>query len=289
MNHKYNVLAGLLALLCTAAGAPALEIGADLKFGNLGFGRAASVPVSFSASTFQKGFDLFATDTIGENFNFEAGFDFDPILRNTAYTQIKYTSTIAQLGIGPFFGMFNSTGMPLKSGLSTSIRLEIPGAVFISFRSDSSIGGGIVKTGDYLQERNNIAAGFYVRNAICSLNLNSKKFQQKTSDTPLLSTEFTEYAFKVEVFKKNVPYVVVLNFAFQELAVSDGDLTANLNSLVLGTKLSFQVNPTLRTIVDLESNLYSFGQGTLSGQSIPNGTYLFRVTAGAVITLETRK
>jgi hypothetical protein len=271
----------MLVLSTTVSG---VEIGANFKIGNLGLGTGTKVPTKFSASNFDWGFNLSANQPMSDNFNIEVGLDYDPILRNLGYTQVQYKTSIVTLGIGPFFGLFNSSQTPLKSGLSTSVRLEAPGLAFVSFKADSSIGGGIAVSGDYLQERNEASIGFYVHNAICSFNLDTKTFEEKDKSTTV-SSEFSEYSFKVDLFKKNVPYNLVLNFAYQELTKSDDTTKAVLNSIVLGTKMTVPVAKGIKAVVDLESNLYSFGKKDLS-PTIPNDRYLFRMSVGTIINLE---
>jgi hypothetical protein len=280
MKRSGIVAACIFFAVSTVSG---IEIGVNFKLANLGFGSAATVPTKFDSKAFDWGLNIYLGETMAAGFSIETGFDFDPILRNLAYSQIQYKTSVAVLGVGPFFGVFNSTGSPLKSGLSTLIRLEVPGAAFFSVRSDSSLGGGIVNVGDYLQERNEIAVGFYVLNAICSLNLNTKQYQQKT-DSGLLASGFTEYSFRVDLFKKNVPYTLMLNFAYQEQTKGDGKKKAVLDSLVLGTNISAEISRVVKVVLNVESNIYSFGRLDFPS-TIPNGSYLFRITAGTVINL----
>ena len=272
-------------LLFAVIGLPlfGIEISASYKMGNLGLGNSTKVPTSFSSKNFDWGFSLSSKQKMTDDFSVEVGFDYDPVLRNLAFTQVLYRTSIVTLGIGPFFGIFNSSSKPLKSGLSTSVLLESPGVAFVSFRSDSSIGGGTSVDGAYSQERNGASLGFYVYNAICSLNLDTKSFEERTS-SKTVSSESTEYSFKVDLYKKNVPYNLVLNFAYQELKKSDDTGSAVLDSFILGTTLTVPVSNNVKAVVDLENNLYSFGRKSLP-PTIPNDTYLFRVNIGTIITL----
>jgi hypothetical protein len=283
---KRSVLV-IACVFLTVSTVSSIEIAANFKIANLGFGSAATVPSKFDSKAFDWGFNVYLKETMAEGFSIETGFDFDPILRNLAYSQIQYKTNVAVLGVGPFFGVFNSTASPLKSGLSTLIRLEVPGAAFFSVRSDSSLGGGIINIGDYLQERNEIAVGFYVLNAICSLNMNTKQYQQKT-DSGNLASGFTEYSFKIDLFKKNVPYTLMLNFAYQEQTKGDGKKKAVLDSLVLGTNISAEISRAARIVLNVESNIYSFGRQDFPS-TVPNDSYLFRITAGTIINLGTLK
>jgi len=284
----------LLCALLLCLGAPsltALEIGALFRLENLKFDSDRSKSDdSFSGEDFMWGMSVFATHTLSDKFSLEGGFYNDTILRNISYTLFNYDAQYISLGLGPFFGFFNSTSTLLKSGLSTSVRLDLPGIFYLLFRSDNSFGGRLVEDGDYIQERNDISLGFYLPNVIASLNLLTKKFTQKLTDYEV-GDSLTDYALKIDTFQKNRPYRVLIAFSYQTLAKKFFELsnttTHTLNSIVLGTEVDFAVNQYLKLLFDLESSIYTFGQDELLGISNPGpGGYLFRLNVGFQLNID---
>ncbi|MEW5818336.1 MAG: hypothetical protein AB1798_23475, partial [Spirochaetota bacterium] len=139
--------------------------------------------------------------------------------------------------------------------------------------------------------RNDISFGYYVRNAICSLNINSRKFVQKASAAQEIVDSLVEYSFKSDIFQKNVPYKILISLGFQQLSKtfidSSSTVVHTLNSLVIGNQVDIIATEYLTIVIRLDSSLYSFGQGILLGISNPGpGGYLFRATAGATLNLE---
>jgi len=141
-----------------------------------------------------------------------------------------------------------------------------------------------VQEGDYLQQRDTISLGFWVLNAICTLSLDTRKFEQKT-DVDTVVDSLTVYSFATDIFQKNVPYRLIVKFSYQSLAREfiTGAVTATLNSLVLGTEADITMTGSLILQAGIEGSVYSFGQGTLVGSS---EAFLFRTFAGVKVNVD---
>jgi hypothetical protein len=288
---KAIIVSFILVLLAVVpAPVSSLEIGATISLENLVFDKDRPESAdSFSGRDYYWGGSIFASHTFSEELSFETGFYQDTILRNVLYTTLHYNTQYLSLGVGPFFGFFNSTSTILKSGISTRVKFSLPGAVFVLLSSDNSIGGRLVEEEDYIQEGSEIALGFYVRNAICSLNLRNKKFTQKQSSLETVDN-LTEYAFDTDIFQKNLPYQITLSFAYQILDkkyVGPATTRHTLNSIILGTKTSIALNRYLDLLLSLDSSIYTFGQHELAGVSNPGPWgYSFRAYTGCSVNLE---
>lgn len=266
----------------------AFELTGLFHIENLSFDPDAEAPEEeISGANFPFGFSLYAQQDINDDMKLKAGVFYDPILRYATYTLFEYRQDYVSIGVGPFFGTFNTSGSVLQSGISTEVSAQIPGKIYASLRSDSSIGTRFTKDGDYLQERNDLSIGYYIPNAICSLNLLTKSFVERKSASLEIDNSLTEYSFKVDLFQKNVPFGILLSFGYQTLtrAYSDGttSLTNTLNSIILGTRFTFQATERLRIIADLNSNVYSFGSKENDTLGIPDSlpeAYLFRSSVG---------
>lgn len=294
MKAKVIIFLAILSLaLIPSAGS--LEIGGVFRFDNLGFAAdRAKTDTSYTGMDFFWGGSIFLAHNFTDNLSLEGGFNRDIVLRNVTYSLLSYRLPYISLGVGPFFGTFNAAGTVLKSGITTSVKLELPGVVYVLLRSDNTMGGRLVETGDYIQERNDISLGFYVYNAICSLNILTKKFTQKQSDMEVVDS-LTDYSFKTDVFQKNLPFRMVFSFSYQILAKKFFDGSASppvhtLNSIILGTELDITATNWLLLVFNLESSIYTFGQDELLGISNPGpGGYLFRAYAGFKLNLEKLK
>src|SRR6056297_2203869 len=246
---------------------------------------------SISGTDYFYGVSIFGKQEIDENITLHAGFKYDPILRYTTYTTVEFSRDFYQIEVGPFFGVFNSWNPVMKSGISTSIRFDYPGVAFASLRSDSSIAARFTKSGDYMQEHNQLSAGYYIPHAICSLNLTTKRYVTQQTETLEVDDSFTEYSFDIDIFQKNVPVRVLLSFAYQQLeriySAGGTDTENQLNSLVFGTRFRIDVSPRMTLLTEIDSSVYSFGTAGTDSLSIPSsgiGMYLFRAELGAEIS-----
>jgi hypothetical protein len=266
---------------------PALESSIIFEIGNLNFAkdRTAST-TTFDGSVYPWGFSISGIQPISETLGMEIGFLKDPVLRNVAFTLFNYNNNFVSIGVGPVFGFFNSKTAILQSGLATNVKFEFPGLLFIQFNSENTIGGRLVENGDYIQERSDIILGFYVKNAICSLNLLSKKYTQKSGSIEIIDA-FSEYSFKTDIYKKNVPYNILISFAYQNRTktfTSDPIVKHTLNSVILGTTFNIFVSNMVSITTNLESNVYTFGQNALVGV-FASDIYLFKLYTGVNLSL----
>ena len=272
-----------------------LSIGTDFFIGNMAFADDRTEDEIDLPVLFPWGGSIVVDQQVDDQVSFNLGFYSDSTLNYISYTLIKYTQQFFSITVGPFFGFFNSPNTLLKPGISTAVRAAIPGIAFLSFRADSSIGGRLAESGDYLQERSDVSIGFYVRNAILSVNLLTKSYIYRTATQEIIDGHI-EYSFETDLFQKNVPYRILLSFAYQERAKSFVDVDDRtissihrLRSAVLGTELELQLTDWLQLEIKLDSAVYSFGDAGDELLSLPTtgiGQFLFTAGVGAKIDLD---
>ena len=286
----------LTILILTAIAAPlwAFKVSTEVQIGNLGFADDRATSATTYPIQFPWGLSLYGSQEITDLLGLDTGFYFDPILNNISYTLLRYSQQFFTLGVGPFFGFFNSATSLLKPGISTKVRVDFPQLFFVEFRADSSIGGRLVQEGDYLKERSDVTAGIYVANAIATLNLLTKSYTYRTATEEIIDG-FVEYSFRTDIYQKNVPYKLLLSFAFQKRSKSFTNVSTlaavvhELNSIVLGTRIEFQITPYLSIMTNLESSVYSFGSAGDTILVLPSSginAYLFNATAGLTLDLD---
>jgi hypothetical protein len=288
-DHRATTFLAILGfLLLSTAAATALDIGIEGWLGDLGFATDRKV-TDTTFPGYDKlfwGVSLYGTQAVTDDISFLTGFYSDPVLRNTTYTLFSYSTQFFTIGFGPFFGLFNSTSTLLKSGISTSVKLELPGIIFASFRSDSSIGGELVQVGDYMQTRNDISFGVHLPNAICTLSLDSSSFEQKSTAALDIVDSLTVYSFSTDIYKKNIPYRLIVTVSYQSLVrsyISTAVTESSLNSVVLGMETNISLSPSVLLTAGIEGNLYSFGMGTLVGSA---EDFLFQTSLGLQIGVD---
>jgi hypothetical protein len=184
--------------------------------------------------------------------------------------------------MGPYLGLANTSSTILKSGISTLLGAEIPGIVFLTFRTDSSLGGQAGTNGDYFAQSNDIVLGFYIGDsAICSLGLAYQQFASTQGGVEVVDS-LTAYTFDVKVFEKNVPYRLDFNFAYQNLLKQYvAGPTHGLGSVVVGAGIELVLTRSFALTLGLRSSVVTFGSGSLSALSdIGFSPFLFQSSAG---------
>jgi hypothetical protein len=267
-----------------------LDVGMLFRIENLGFepDREES-DHNFNGLTFPWGFSLFATHEIGDNFFINSGFYKDSILRYISSTMVSYRYNFLSIGLGPYFGFFNSGDPLIRSGINTSLRIDFPGVIFAEIRAGSTI-GGLFKEGDYSQEETSLLAGFQVMNAICTVGLLTKKFTIRENSSDIVDS-LNKYYFSTDLFQKNVPFRVLLTFAFQTISksfIASSTSTHTLSSIVLGTEVEVEITRFLNLIFILDSSIYTFGQDDLLGVDPGDkiGGFLFSTQIGVKLRVD---
>lgn len=286
MNIKLTCAIAAILLSTAVSG---LEIGLEGKISNIGFPWAQVDPTAVTITQFPVdqlfwGAKVFLSDTIAENLYIYANFDMDPVLRNSLSATIEYRMNFLRISAGPIFGLFNSPTTFLKSGLASRIELEWPGLGVFKAESNSSLGGGLQVAGDFLQESSDFMLGVYIGNTICSANVISKKFQYQVSPVTVTSDVLTEYSFKADIFKKNVPYNILMTIGYRSLTksfvISDIQTNDTLGAAIIGAKVTVAPFKQLKLIADMEGAVYSLGLENLANRSPAMTSFIFKAGIG---------
>mgnify|MGYP006286407161 FL=1 len=277
-----RLFATLALFLLVTVGATSFEIGAFFDLSSLDFARERPVTATtMPGGSYLWGVAVTGRQELSDSLELDLAFRSDPILRNVGYTLLGYTDRFFRLRLGPFFGLLNSPGTILQSGLSTTVELFVPGIAVLTLRSDNSLSGRLVVTGDYIQEQSELSVGFFVPNAIPRVYIRTKRYTWKT-DAGEAVDSFSAYGLETDIFQKNIPYRVVLDFSYQDTSrtfVEGSTTTHRYGALVLGTELSVELFDQLMLRADLESSVYAFGRDALVGQTVAD-RFLFRLRTG---------
>jgi hypothetical protein len=282
---------GIAALCLIAASAWAVDIGTDFVMTNFGFPWSMTEPLPDGTPpdplSFLYGGGGVVSQRLSDSLTISTSYRLDPLSRSWLGAMAYYSAGAVQVGLGTQFGVFNSLERPLTAGLSSSIKIEIPGLIFASVGNSSSLGQTLGAVGDNGQERNDIRLGWYVRNAICTAMVLTEKYQERRSAALITTDTLIDYIFEVDIFKKNQPYNIVLSLGYKtasrEYLVGAASAKDSLGSVVLGTTFKFRPAQWIQIDAGLDAGIYTFGFDGLLGQGPGQSSFFFKAGAGLTI------
>lgn len=279
-----NLVLVVVLVLVLALPAQATEIETNIYFGNIGFLWSASEPIAgtnFPDTNWNYGASVKYSDQFAENFSFEAVYATDPILRHMVKGLLAYQTGILTIRGGPILGVLNSLALPIKGGMTVGMSLKLPGIFFAEFLSEASLGAGLYAAGDYIQEAGRLAAGFYVPNAICTASIHTKKYYQAVTADGHRIDASTDYNFNIDVFKKGVPYRLIIDIGYLDLSRTYPDSTIDrLGSIIIGARVNAAVSSSLSVLVGAEASVFSFGMEQLALRGPESTALLFQAFVG---------
>lgn len=292
-DMKRLIASAVLALLSAVLGA--VDIGGEFTMGSMGFPweQAAPTPAdaaAFTPPSFLYGGSASIKQSISEGLTLQTAYFLDPLQRSKFQALVNYDTGVLHIGIGPVFGLFNSLSYPMQAGFASSVKFEIPGAIFLSFRNDSSIGPSLSSIGESSQGFSEISVGWYVKNAICTASMSTASFKARREADLVVSDTSADYSFLVDIFKKNQPYNIHVSLGYRtyskEFVGSAGSTKDSLGIVVLGTELILRPARFLELALGLDSGVYTFGFANLEGRG-PNLSSAFLFSANAGFTVDT--
>ena len=272
-------------LAVSGLAAHALEFGFDAETSNLQLPWTPVAPISgsqFPATNYFFGGEAWMTAPIGEDASVKLSYDRDPVLRNSLSADVQFARGIASIAVGPLFGFLNSDSVPFSAGLSAAVKLQWPGVAYISLRSEGGTAISILQANSDPQGLTELAAGFYVHNAIVSGLISEKRFNELDSGGGLVTDSLTRYALTVDVFKKNVPYTALfsLGYELRSKQFATEAVTDSLGALVLGVDATVQLNRAVKLLGGISTGAYVFGLDALTGQGPDNSSFFFTANLG---------
>jgi len=266
----------------------AYEVGTEAQVSNLSLGSSTKASeTTFKGDTLFYGGSAYAQVPLFDDVQFKGGLFYDPLLQYSVDTRVIYRKNFIQFSFGPYLGVFNSNSYLLKPGIHSGFRVDLPGYLFASLKSNSSIGANLYEEGDYQQSLSDLSIGFYVRNAICTAQIETKKFMKREKQGVVIQGR-NRYAFITDVFQKNIPYRVQITMAYQELTKTFDYATTTklkLGSIILGSKLEFQPLPLFRVYADLETSVYNFPLED-SSTDVSLDKFIYDVKLGIVFNID---
>jgi hypothetical protein len=203
-----------------------------------------------------------------QDFSPNAGFDIrvehDPILLNRVIARFVCRTRYLAVNLGPLLGVLNGDRSGFFPGLSLSLETVFPGKFFASLRLESTIGRRQWETGDYTQELILARAGAWLPNVIICLEYSTRFFTGKAVPRDYRN-EWTRFDFSADVFKKNVPYRVLVNAGYEHISWTPANSSAPaylLRAVYSGLKLYLQLHAAFELNLGAEIPVYSWTPGS---------------------------
>ena len=274
---KRTLIALLILVCCSTSVVFSLEIELSGGLGNIAYDKSNTSALSGDEDdpgTFEPlYYPLIRARVSGEfsGLRYNFGFEKEPVLRNSIFANIRIDHEYFFMELGPVFGFLNSNRLPVNPGISAALGLIYPGIAFLEAAGSSSLALiPMEKKGNYSQISADLSAGFWVPYVICSLNTSIKRFTIREKTILLTEDESVRYFFRADIFAKNYPYTVRVDFGFQNLKRSytsmeiasskivQNDITDEFKSLFLGMEGTFSINSVYTVILGAEMPIYSW-------------------------------
>lgn len=274
----------LLFLVCSVAFAVPVDLDLELAGGNQSFeGNRTVADTGLPTDSYRFAGTASVAVGISEGLRLVGEYERSTIFGNLARLAFRHNDQFVSVSAGAFFGVANSREVFLKPGVHTRIRFDIAGILYAEFLSERTLRVTTRSTGDYVQDRLDLAGGFYLPNAIFTLRYRAGSVEEATATGATIDSA-TEYVGEVDVFAKNVPYRVLLDFGYRTITKSFDGILHSVGFLILGTAVEAEIGDSVTYRVGVDSSVYTFGRNELLGE-FANEQYVFRGRMGVTIRL----
>jgi hypothetical protein len=137
-----------------------------------------------------------------------------------------------------------------------------------------------------------------VPHIIVTASITGKRFSWQQNAAVISRDELSRYNLLMEVFAKNIPYMVQINMGYQNLKRSyitnyvdntaapplliNSTVTDELNSIYAGFEFIYQINSKLKVFLDMEAPVYIWGETPL--KSPAKDAFIFKAGGGLVLS-----
>jgi hypothetical protein len=193
----------------------------------------------------------------------------DPVLRNRFSAEAKISSGFFAVSAGPLLGLFNSAESVIRPGVQAGVRFDLPGIIFAALNAGSTF-GSLRSVGDYEARQGRLEFGFWLPNIVNTISISEKSYDSWETGSLEIRNRILRYQYSADIYAKNVPFEVALNFGYETLTRSISNHATSVfeedlyNIIFLGAEISFKVRPNLRLILGGEMPVYSWGEKPLT-------------------------
>lgn len=285
-------LSGMVAFMLMAyTGTFALEVTLSQTVTNLTFPAQTEVSnTSFTAKDFFFGTDLVLNTELSPGVSLSGGYQMDAVIRKRVFANFLYQTDYVSLGVGPYFGIFNTSKSLAAPGIETFFQFSFPNLMFVSVNFQSTL-APLIKAGDYYQNDGRLGMGLSLPNGVVGLAGNISRFSELTS-SGITTDEIKAVEFTSEVFFKNNPFKFGADFRFQNYSreFQPNAKVFSVYSGIVTVSANLILTPQWQIFASSSSSLLNFGYGDYAqGASTFNPdpmAYIFSANLGLTWTLE---
>lgn len=163
-------------------------------------------------------------DDFAIEYDYKFRAEYDPIWRYVFSGDVGYSFENMTAGLGFFVSDFDMEFLDLAVGLSGRAGFEFPGVFFANAGVASSLSGDYGKAGTSSRRLFNGKFGFWLPHLFITFDFEAKEFTRKITETFDIRTSRTRYKSSIEIYSKNVPYRLRLDFGWRKMerSMTDG-------------------------------------------------------------------
>jgi hypothetical protein len=241
--------------------------------------------------------DLTLRNEISDKMGFNIHLSRDNILQNSADFKISASNDYLSVEFGPFIGINddffkNDSDDSLKKpelGVIGSMRLAVPGVVFLEFNGSTSLGGNFEFITNNRREIAGARVGLWLPSLIPSASASIKSYSRNLADSTVITDELIRFQVSADFFGKNSPLIVRFDGGYEILSRSydrrGSEIKDSLNAIFVGGEIKWQITQPFCFIAGFEMPIIASveeGKHMTPPDSVID---LFKAHAGIVITI----
>lgn len=208
------------------------------------------------------------TQEISDGLFLDAGFTKSIVNDYSIYTDFKISNDLFGFNLGIFTNFLNDGGKLLTPGLNYGLNFKIPGVILVSLAINNTIPNTSPLESGININNYDISVGFYMGDAILSLNLESSNNSKGTILTSN-STSYNKYFMNLDLFNKYTTYRISIdlgwNYIYREITnlsieseELSGDTSESLKagSAFFNTEFTFLITNNISLDIGMLLHLY---------------------------------
>jgi hypothetical protein len=170
----------------------------------------------------------------------------DSLWRYYLSGEAVFRFSIFKLGGGSFFHYSETGAEILNPAVIGTVGIELPGLFFVEGRTIRTFQADLSKTGGIDYNYLSLSAGYWTQDLVAGFYYDSKKMEEKRTETLLVRDSLTRYFFHTGIYDKNRMWTINLDVGYEEMVSEMTDAgTASIEVLFAGLEVILHVSSSL--------------------------------------------
>ncbi|MDR0638420.1 MAG: hypothetical protein LBG27_05905 [Spirochaetaceae bacterium] len=152
-----------------------------------------------------------------ENISYRFDLGLDSLWRYYLSGEALFRFSIFKLGAGSFFHYSEKGTEILNPALIATAGIELPGLFFVEGKTIMTFFADLSDPGSIDYNYLGWSAGYWTQDLIAGFYYDSKKMEEKRTDTLLVRDSLTRYFFHAGIYDKNRMWTINLDFGYEEM------------------------------------------------------------------------